>query len=282
MKAQIGFAFVPLMHQEQRRRALVIGYGTGATSRVFHDAGFKELDIAELSNDVVTMANKHFSDVNQGVSNLPHVHLHVTDGRNLLLLAPRELQYDVVSLEISSIWFAGAASLYNQEFYQLVKAHLQPGGILQQWVQLHHLDPTDILSIICTVRSEFTFVSLYQIGGQGILIASNDPRHKEANATALYRMQQSLPLTNLLQRARLSMDQIKESRELTSEDIDHYLAKVGIDPVLWISNDNNVRLEYSTPKRNGNNSITSFTKNMEILRQFRAEPVQLTKPVAKP
>ena len=282
MKAQIGFAFVPLMHQEQRRRALVIGYGTGATSRVFHDAGFKELDIAELSNDVVTMANKHFSDVNQGVSNLPHVHLHVTDGRNLLLLAPRELQYDVVSLEISSIWFAGAASLYNQEFYQLVKAHLQPGGILQQWVQLHHLDPTDILSIISTVRSEFTFVSLYKIGGQGILIASNDPRHKEANATALYRMQQSLPLTNLLRRARLSMDQIKESRELTSEDIDHYLAKVGIDPVLWISNDNNVRLEYSTPKRNGNNSITSFTKNMEILRQFRAEPVQLTKPVAKP
>src|SRR5450830_719 len=269
MKAQIGFAFVPLLHQEKRERALVIGYGTGVTSRVFKEAGFKDLDIAELSSDVIRMANKHFGDVNQHVSELPQVHLHVTDGRNMLLLAPRARQYDIISLEITSIWFAGAASLYNQEFYQLVKAHLQPDGILQQWVQLHHLNPTDILSIISTIRSEFKYVSLYQLGGQGILIASNEPSHKDFNTTAIHAVEKTPPLLNILQRGKQSIELVKESRELDSNSIDQYLIKVGVDPNVWVSNDNNLRLEYTTPKGNVNDTAASYANNMHILRQYR-------------
>ncbi|KAF3996988.1 spermidine synthase [Glaciimonas immobilis] len=124
VQAQIGFAALPLLHQNIRENALVIGYGTGATSRVLHDAGFAHIDIAELSRDVVAMANTYFSDINDGVSHLPRVQTHITDGRNLLLLTPRK--YDLISIEITSIWFAGAASLYNQEFYQLARSRLQP------------------------------------------------------------------------------------------------------------------------------------------------------------
>lgn len=77
-------------------------------------------------------------------------------------------------MEISSIWFAGAASLYNQEFYRLAVPKLKSDGVLQQWVQLHHMSPTDFLTIIGTLRAEFSYVSLYLVGGQGILIATND------------------------------------------------------------------------------------------------------------
>ena len=274
MTAQIGFAVVPLMHQEKRDRALLIGYGTGVTSRVFKDAGFKDLDIAELSNDIVHMANKHFGEVNAQVTDQQHVHLHITDGRNMLLLASPEQRYDIISLEISSIWFAGAASLYNREFYQLAKAHLQPDGILQQWVQLHHLNPTDILSIISTARSEFKYISLYQLGGQGILIASNDPLRNNVNPTAVNLVRQTSPLVNLLAQANQTVEHVIDSRELDSQGIDRYLLSVGVDPMVWISDDNNLRLEYSTPKGNVNDSLTSYTNNMQLLRKFRSDAVR--------
>ena len=40
--------------------------------------------------------------------------------------------------------FAGAANLYNREFYRLVHDRLGRGGVLQQWVQLHHIAIEDV------------------------------------------------------------------------------------------------------------------------------------------
>ncbi len=56
------FCVDPLLHTDQRNQALVIGYGTGTTSRVLHDAGFKRLDIAELSKDIVHIGGFNFSN----------------------------------------------------------------------------------------------------------------------------------------------------------------------------------------------------------------------------
>ena len=47
-----------------------------------------------------------------------NVNTNITDGRNYLLL--RDQKYDLVSMEISSIWFAGAAS-YKRKLLLLKK-----------------------------------------------------------------------------------------------------------------------------------------------------------------
>jgi spermidine synthase len=242
MQAQIGFALAPLLHQDQRGQALVIGYGTGATARVFHEAGFERVDIAELSGDVVRMADRHFSAVNASVSTRPGVKMHVTDGRNLLLLSDK--QYDVVSIEISSIWFAGAASLYNKEFYELVRSRLAPGGVLQQWVQLHRLTPLDILSIIGTVRSEFQYVSIYMIGSQGIIVATNDAERAVPRSSAMELLRQTPGLA--------------EVRRIAERE-----------PSLWWSTDDNLRLEYSTPRANVNDAEKTMRFNIHMLTGYR-------------
>jgi predicted membrane-bound spermidine synthase len=162
MKAQAGFALAPMLHTPQRERALVIGYGTGSSAHTVQAAGFKQLDIVELSSDIVRLAERHFPEVNQRVSGRPGVQTFVTDGRNYLLLQDRK--YDLISMEISSIWFAGSANLYNREFYQLAKARLEPHGVLQQWIQLHHIRPQDVLYVLGSVRSEFSFVWIYLLG----------------------------------------------------------------------------------------------------------------------
>ena len=78
-------------------------------------------------------------------------------------------------MELSSVWFAGASSLYSQEFYALTRARLAPGGVLQQWVQLHHLRRRELAVIVHTLRSSFPHVALFVGGAQGVLVASDAP-----------------------------------------------------------------------------------------------------------
>jgi predicted membrane-bound spermidine synthase len=266
MQAQVGFAFAPLLHQDHRDRALVIGYGTGVTSRAFHEAGFKKVDIAELSRDIVAMADGHFESVNRHASTAPGVSLHLTDGRNFLLLS--SAQYDVISLEISSIWFAGAASLYNQEFYQLAKSKMKADGVLQQWVQLHHLSQLDVLAIVATIRSEFRYVSLYLLGDQGILVATDDPLRASPRAEAIAALQARPQLADLRGVLGRPAASLVDSRLLDADGVDRFIKEVGIDAQLWLSTDDNLRLEYDTPKGNVNDGKKSFQINKDLLTRF--------------
>ncbi|MFZ6675722.1 fused MFS/spermidine synthase [Undibacterium sp. Xuan67W] len=269
MQAQMGFALTSLLHQSSRERALVIGYGTGVTSRVFHQAGFKHLDIAELSRDVVRLADTHFDKVNNRVSSAPGVQLHVTDGRNLLLLSSKQAGYDVVSIEITSIWFAGAASLYNKEFYSLARSRMKPDGVLQQWLQLHRLAPSDLLSVITSLRAEFRYVSLYVLGNQGILIATNSLDKKSPTSEAINQLNNSTTLEAVRDILDRPVADIAGDRMLDNTGIDRFIMSSGVDPSFWVSTDDNLRLEYSTPKANVNDGPSSFQRNMQLLKRFR-------------
>lgn len=267
MQAQIGFALAPLLHQDRRDRALVIGYGTGVTSRVFHEAGFRSVEIAELSRDIVRLADEHFSAVNRHASQAPGVQLHITDGRNLLLLSPH--RYDVISLEITSIWFAGAASLYNREFYELARSKMNPDGVLQQWMQLHRLTPVDLLQITATMRTQFDHVSLYVMGSQGILVASNAADRAAPTPAALRALNEATQLAEARKIVGREIAALADDRLLTPAGVDRFIREVGIDPTIWVSTDDNLRLEYDTPKANVNDATASFAANMVLLRRFR-------------
>ena len=265
VKAQVGFALAPLMHTTARGHALVIGYGTGMSARTLHEAGFESIDIVELSADIMRMADQHFEKINKRVSKAKGVSVAVTDGRNYLLLNPAK--YDVVSMEISSIWFAGAASLYNREFYQLVKRRLNENGVLQQWVQLHHLRTEDMLSILATLRAEFRYVWLYYIGGQGILVASNSEKASPSkeNADALNNVNNLRPLLSLYGE---DSGVLLDTLVATPDIVDKALQFSGVPFESLVSTDNNLYLEYATPHGNALDGAASVEANMSFLRRF--------------
>jgi len=267
MVAQVGIALSPLLHTERRGSALVIGYGTGVSARILHDAGFRELEIADLSADIVRLADRHFGDVNDRVSHKAGVRTYITDGRNLLLLQARA--YDVVSLEISSIWFAGAASLYNREFYQLVKRRLQPKGVLQQWMQLHHLHPIDLLHILGSVRAEFRYVWLYLIGGQGIIVAANSP-DTAPRPEYFRRLDTTAALAHALRLYGGKSETLRGDELLDPAGIDRFLSGFGVAPAHWVSTDDNLFLEYSTPRGNVLDGHQSLRDNVALLRRLAA------------
>ncbi len=242
MVAQESIALVPLLHTTERGRALAIGYGTGMTARVLQDQGFEKLDVVEISRDIVTMADKYFPNINAGISRHPSVVMHYTDGRNYLLTQSQN--YDLISLEISSIWFAGAANLYNKEFYQLAARRLRPQGILQQWVQLHHMRPVDFLYIMGSVRSVFKNVWLYVSGGQGIIVAGNGDIAINERSAALQKLLDSHTISNL------RMADLPSRLVAEPEQVDAMLQRYDRSMSLFVSTDKNLYLEYATPKGN--------------------------------
>ena len=257
--AQESFALIPLLHTSERKSALAIGYGTGMTARVLHEQGFQSLDVVELSKDIVFMANKYFSNINHNVISQPGVNLIYTDGRNYLLTEDKK--YDLISLEITSIWFAGAANLYNKEFYELSKKRLEHNGILQQWVQLHHMHPIDLIYILNTVRSVYPYVWLYESGGQGVIVASDSE-----DAMNLHHL--NYPYNGLSQKELFEKEKVlRSSIVLSPKGIDRLAHKTDKTLKHLISTDNNLYLEYATPK--GNAIVgDALTQNLVYLRKF--------------
>ena len=265
MKAQLGFAVAPLLHTTMRSNALVIGYGTGVSARALKEAGFENIDIVDLSGDLVSMANTHFSNVNKKISEATGVQTFITDGRNFLLL--KDKTYDLIGMEISSIWFAGAASLYNREFYELAAKRITKAGILQQWVQLHHTTPLNIAYILGSVRAEFPYVWFYVIGDQGIIIASKSDKSATAS-DALARIQSENNLMSLFNQVGTTPSEILESLTLDPKGVDRLLSSFGIPPEELTSTDDNLFLEFSTPRGNALDGQISYKNNLMFLKKF--------------
>lgn len=271
MRAQLGFALCPLLHTTARDSALVIGYGTGVSAGTIYRAGFRSVDIAELAADIVSLADRYFSDVNGAVTRQPGVQLFISDGRNYLQLTRN--RYDLISMEVSSIWFAGAASLYSREFYALAKQRLKEAGVLQQWVQLHHISVADIASILATVRSEFSSVYLYYVGHQGIIVACEKacPPSKEALAA----LEAAQGLAEIRAWFEGSLATLYRAMLLGPTGVDRFIESVarelGVDWSSLISTDDNLLLEYSTPRGNVRPYKESLEENLAALSRWRED-----------
>ncbi len=172
--AQVRFAMIPALFTHTYDRALVIGLGTGNSLKTLAEFPFQHIDVAELAPSIVSAARNWFSDVNGNVMDLdPRVHLAVTDGRNHLLLSQNH--YNLISIEVTSIWISGEGDIYNKEFYELCKSRLTSDGVLQQWVQVHHMKPRDFFVALNTAAKVFPHVAFFLGPSQGLLIASASP-----------------------------------------------------------------------------------------------------------
>ena len=169
-------------------------------------------------------------------------------------------------MEISSIWFAGAASLYNRQFYELVHERLAPHGVLQQWVQLHHIRPIDLLYVLGSVRSVFRYVWLYEIGNQGIIVASNDDASAQTDANVAL-LEHTPGFAMHLGLYGGSAAKLIDMRLLDPDGVDRCLAAFGVPRARLVSTDDNLILEYGTPKGNVLGP-GSFEANLAFLRRF--------------
>jgi len=267
MAAQTGYGLIPMLHLNNYDKALVIGYGTGVTAMAIHESGFKSLKIVDLSRDLVSISNRHFADVNQHVASQAGVSFFYTDGRNYLSLT--QDKYDLIAIQLSSIWFAGAASLYNQEFYALAANKLAPEGVLKQWFQLKHMSKRDLGVMIASASQTFRYVWVYAVGTQGVMIVSNSPS-AFPNSQKEERLLSMNMNTNMKAYLDLYPNGVKSIPEALILNPEQVRSMISSQEIL-LSNDNNLLLEYSTPKGNAMKDA-DFRDNLDYLKSFASKP----------
>jgi spermidine synthase len=275
--AQERFALTPIPFTPRFQRALVIGLGTGNTLRVVSLFPFQKIDVVEIAPHIVEAARQWFEDVNAGVMDRdPRVKLTVADGRNFLLLTPEH--FDLITIEVTSVWISGEADLYNREFYELCRQHLSERGVLQQWVQIHHMRPQDLLVILNTAARVFPHVAFFLGGEQGLLIASPGPLECDARQLAalealpgVHRELAALNIPSLWSMLGELILIDSSFREATG-----ILPRTSNLPADFVSSDDRPYLEYQTPK--GNAITVDLARiNQRLLMQFRppALPAEL-------
>jgi spermidine synthase len=246
---QRGFGHLPSIFAPRFGRALVIGAGTAMTSGVMASYPYERIDLAEISPTIIEAAKTYFGGVNRGVFHDPRLVVLAEDGRNVLFVS--QITYDVITIELSGIWFAGAANLYSREFYELAKSRLSEGGILQQWIQFHHTAPREVASILASVRAVFPHVALFVNRHQGHILATANPlvvsrshlAALEERARAQTTLAEGETLTHFVEGALLGDDAL--DRFIDDTAVAYGMTREGL-----VSTDDNLYLEYATPKNN--------------------------------
>jgi spermidine synthase len=133
---------------------LVIGCGAGVTAgAVSIDPAVRELTIVEIEPLVPRVASRFFGEHNFGVLDRPKTTVRIDDARHFLVTSDEK--YDAITSDPFDPWIKGAASLYTREFFELVRRHLEPGGVVTVWVQLYETSEAAAKSEIATFFDVF-------------------------------------------------------------------------------------------------------------------------------
>ncbi|MFO0735792.1 MAG: fused MFS/spermidine synthase [Labilithrix sp.] len=264
------YALFPLLFVKNHEAAVNIGVGTGTSLGVMGAFPFKHIDVVDISTGILDAAKTEFRDLNGAMLEDPRVDIHVDDGRNFLLRTKRK--YDLIVMQLSSIWIGGTADLYNREFYDLAASTLSEDGVFQQWIQFNHMQTIDAARIIGTLRARFAHVQLWLAGHQGVLVASNKPL--VADAKALSKWPSVPSIKHVVDTAKLDHPYAAFGHyQLGDETLDAFVEEIRLtekaSKSALLSTDDNVLLEYSTPR--GNLLANAQAENIAYLRRH-AEP----------
>jgi spermidine synthase len=157
MRLQRMLGHISALLHPNPKSVLVVGFGAGVTagSFVLHPE-VKRIVICEIEPLIPEVVSQYFRNENYNVVNDPRVEIVYDDARHFILTTKEK--FDVITSDPIHPWVKGAATLYTKEYFDLVKKHLNPGGIVTQWVPLYesHLD---------VVKSEFaTFFNVFPTG----------------------------------------------------------------------------------------------------------------------
>ena len=165
-----------LLEHPAPRRVLLIGGGlNGGVAELLKHHSITSLDYVELDPALIQMAREYFPV--QTVDTDSRVHLHFLDGR--LFLAETGEKFDVIIVGVPDPQTAQLNRFYTAEFFQLARAHLEPGGLVA--IQLRSSEEAispDLAAFLQSMRRTLGEVFPYQavIPGETVhLFGALDP-----------------------------------------------------------------------------------------------------------
>jgi spermidine synthase len=186
MRLQRMLGHLTTLLPPQPSRIMVIGCGAGATAgAVSIDPTLDRETIVEIEPLVPRVVSTYFSEHNFDVIRNPKVGVRIDDARHYLQTT-RE-KFDAVTSDPLDPWVKGAAMLYTKEFFDEVKKHLTPGGVVTLFVQFYESSPAAVKSELATFFEAFPDGVVFgnTSNGEGydtVLVGSIGPLHIDVDA----------------------------------------------------------------------------------------------------
>jgi len=244
MRLQRMLGHIPALLHRQPRSVLIVGCGAGVTagSFVVHP-GIERIVICEIEPLIPQAVSRYFAKENYSVVRNPRVQVVYDDARHFILTTRDK--FDIITSDPIHPWVKGAATLYTKEYFELCKQHLNPGGLVTQWVPLYE-------SNLGVVKSELaTFFDVFPQG----TVWSNDDEGKGYDVVLLGQTDSGQIDVDELQKRLERPDHIFVAQSLrdvqfkSALDLLATYAGRGPDLAPWlkraeINRDRNLRLQY--------------------------------------
>jgi spermidine synthase len=190
MRLQRMLGHLPALVQGQPRTVLIVGCGAGVTAGSFVDhPGVERIVLCEIEPKVVEGSRRYFAEENRGVLDDKRTQIVFDDARHFLLTTKEK--FDVITSDPIHPWVRGAATLYTKEYLELVKQHLNPGGVVTQWVPLYETDEASVKSQVGTFFGAFPDGNVWssdleEHGYDAVLMGQAEPMRIDVVAVERY------------------------------------------------------------------------------------------------
>jgi spermidine synthase len=230
------------------KSVLVVGFGAGVTAGAFtRYPGIASITICEMEPLVPPTSTRWFSRENYNVLHHPRTRMVYDDGRHFVLTTKDK--YDLITSDPIHPFVKGSANLYTQEYFEMVRDRLNPGGVVTQWIPLYESDVATVKSEIATFFEVFPHGAIFAnlAGGQGydvVALGSMEPLNIDLDAIQrrLETPAYALVAQSMRDVQMGSVTDLLRTFTATREDLAPWMAD-GL-----INRDRNLRLQYVAGK----------------------------------
>ena len=178
MRLERMMGHVPALIHPHPRSILTVGFGAGVTAGSF--VTYPEVEsmvICELESKIPPVSTEYFGKQNYDVLHDRRTRMVYDDARHYIFTT-RD-RFDVITTDPIHPWVKGTSTLYSKEYYELVKAHLNPGGVVAQWLPIYDSDSETIKTELATFFDVFPSGTIWSnnLNGDGydlVLIGQAD------------------------------------------------------------------------------------------------------------
>ncbi len=232
---------LPLLLHGQAKDVAIVGLGLGITARtIMNNPSVERVQLIELSPEMV-QAHRLNPEVSGHVLENPKLDLRIDDGRNFMHMSGQ--QFDMITADPIHPRITGVGYLYTQQYYQMIKKRLRPGGVALQWVPLYRISKHSFDVALRTFLNVFPKASFWYVRGHGLFVSGKDDL--AADYHQLVEQFSQTPIGKDLE----SID-INSPEELLSHllmDAEHIRAYLAAGDGEIVNTDDNAFLEYHTP-----------------------------------
>jgi spermidine synthase len=166
MRLQRMLGHISALAHRKPESALVVACGAGVTAGTFvlHPE-IKRIVICDIEPLVPKFVAPMFEKENYGVVKDPRTEVIADDGRHFIRTTKEK--FDVITSDPIDPWVKGCAALNTVEYYEMCKAHLNPGGVMSLWIPLYESNSETVKSVIATFFKVFPNGILWSNDSEG-------------------------------------------------------------------------------------------------------------------